>query len=80
MTTPDSHPRRLKDAASQVKKLRGWAGSDATVAEPLVDALLEATALRLLAHDYADAAPDAQDALTRANGLVAQHGAVEHRR
>ena len=76
MTTPDSHPRRLKDAASQVKKLRGWAGSDATVAEPLVDALLEATALRLLAHDYADAAPDAQDALTRANGLVAQHGAV----
>lgn len=76
MSTPDSHPRRLKDAASQVKKLRGWTGSDATVAEPLVDALLEATALRLLAHDYAEAAPDAQDALTRANGLVAQHGAV----
>ncbi|QIK72767.1 hypothetical protein G7070_11400 [Propioniciclava coleopterorum] len=76
MSPSDPHPRRLKDAASQVKKLRGWAASDVSVAEPLVDALNEVTALRLLAHDHAEAAADAQDALTRANGLVALHGAV----
>lgn len=76
MSTPDRLPRRVKDAASQVKKLRGWAASDATVAEPLVDALVEVTALRLLAHEFTEAGPDAQDALTRANALVAQHGAV----
>ena len=63
MSRSDSYPRRVKDAASQVKKLRGWAASDATVAEPLVDALNDLTALRLAGHEYADAPTDAQDAV-----------------
>ena len=76
MSSTSTHRRRFKQATSQVKKLRGWVGSDASVGESLVDALNEVTALRLLDHSYADAAADAQDALTRANALVAEHGAV----
>lgn len=76
MSPSSNYRRRLKEAASQVKKLRGWAGSDASVGEALVDALNELTALRLLGHAYAESAADAQDALTRANALVAEHGAV----
>ncbi len=72
----DLHARHLKELTSQVKKLRGWVASDPGKAAPLVDALNELTALRLLAHRYVDAAADAQDALTRANKLVAEHGAV----
>ena len=76
MSSTSTHRRRFKQITSQVKKLRGWVGSDASVGESLVDALNEVTALRLLDHSYADAAADAQDALTRANALVAEHGAV----
>ncbi|WP_454228387.1 hypothetical protein [Propioniciclava flava] len=76
MSSTSTHRRRFKQTTSQVKKLRGWVGSDASVGESLVDALNEVTALRLLDHSYADAAADAQDALTRANALVAEHGAV----
>lgn len=72
----DQHARQLKELTSQVKKLRGWVASDPGKAEPLVDALNELTALRLIAHRPLDAAADAQDALTRANRLVAEHGAV----
>ncbi|MFT3875869.1 MAG: hypothetical protein QM708_05530 [Propioniciclava sp.] len=72
----DQHARRLKELISQVKKLRGWVASDPSKAEPLVDALNELTARRLVAHRSLDAAADAQDALTRANKLVAEHGAV----
>lgn len=72
----DQHARQLKELASQVKKLRGWVTSDPGKAEPLVDALNELTALRLVAHRHLEAAADAQDALTRANRLVAEHGAV----
>ena len=74
--TPDRRGRQLKALASEVKKLRGWAASDESVAERLTDALNELTAQRLLAHQYAPAVEDAQDALTRANRLVAAHGAV----
>ncbi|WP_206662208.1 hypothetical protein [Propioniciclava sinopodophylli] len=74
--TPDRRGRQLKALASEVKKLRGWAASDESVAERLTDALNELTAQRLLAHQYAPAIEDAQDALTRANRLVAAHGAV----
>lgn len=78
MTEPntDRQGRRLKELASEVKKLRGWAASDETVAERLTDALNELTAQRLLAHQFIPAIEDAQDALTRANKLVAAHGAV----
>ena len=72
----DQHARRLKELTSQVKKLRGWVASDPSKADPLVDALNELTALRLVAHRPVEAATDAQDALTRANRLVAEHGAV----
>lgn len=74
--TLDSHARRLKDLTSEVKRLRGWVASDPTKADPLVDALNELTASRLLARQHADAFADAQDALVQANRLVAFHGAV----
>lgn len=74
--TSDQRGRLLKELASEVKKLRGWAASDESVAERLTDALNELTAQRLLAHQFAPALEDAQDALTRANRLVAAHGAV----
>ncbi len=74
--TSDHRGRLLKDLASEVKKLRGWAASDESVAERLTDALNELTAQRLLAHHFVPAVEDAQDALTRANKLVAAHGAV----
>ncbi len=66
----------MKELASEVKKLRGWAASDESVAERLTDALNELTAQRLLSHQFVAAVEDAQDALTRANRLVATHGAV----
>ncbi len=74
--TTDQRGRLLKELASEVKKLRGWAASDESVAERLTDALNELTAQRLLAHQFVAAVEDAQDALTRANKLVAAHGAV----
>lgn len=74
--TSDHRGRLLKELASEVKKLRGWAASDESVAERLTDALNELTAQRLLSHQFVAAVEDAQDALTRANRLVATHGAV----
>ena len=74
---PSDHTgRRIKDLSSEVKKLRGWSASDESVAERLTDALNELTGQRLIAHQYVPAVEDAQDALTRANKLVAAHGAV----
>lgn len=65
-----------KQALSEVKKLRGWLASDPSKHAPLVDALNELTALRLLAHKYEEAVEDAQDAMTQAHKLVMSHGAV----
>lgn len=65
-----------KQALSEVKKLRGWLSSDSSQHAPLVDALNELTALRLLAHAYPEAVEDAQDAMTQAHKLVMSHGAV----
>lgn len=74
--TPDLVQRSLKDLSSQVRKRRGWLASDPTQADPLVDALNELTAHRILARQHTEAFPDAQDALMQANRLVAFHGAV----
>ena len=65
-----------KQVLSEVKKLRGWLLSDPTQHGPLVDALNELTALRLLGHSYTEAVEDAQDAMTQAHKLVMSHGAV----
>lgn len=65
-----------KQVQSEVKKLRGWLLSDETQQGPLVDALNELTALRLLAHSYTEAVEDAQEAMNEAHRLVMSHGAV----
>ena len=57
--TSDHRGRQLKELASEVKKLRGWAASDESVAERLTDALNELTAQRLLGHQYVAAVEDA---------------------
>ena len=46
--TSDHRGRQLKELASEVKKLRGWAASDESVAERLTDALNELTAQQTL--------------------------------
>ena len=48
LPTSDHRGRQLKELASEVKKLRGWAASDESVAERLTDALNELTAQRLV--------------------------------
>ncbi|MFV0452415.1 MAG: hypothetical protein ACK5LS_09285 [Propioniciclava sp.] len=78
MNPPGQNPlaRRIKEQGSLTRKLRGWVASDPTQNDPLVDALNELTALRLLQHEWTACGTDAQDALTRAAALVAFHGAV----
>ncbi|MDN5572065.1 MAG: hypothetical protein L0G22_12575, partial [Propionibacteriaceae bacterium] len=73
---PDQHARRVKELSSQIRKMRGWIASDPSQAEPLVDALNELTALRLLTHQWLASFADAQDALAQAGKLVAFHGSV----
>ena len=70
----DQHARQLKELASQVKKLRGWVASDPGKAEPLVDALNELTALRLVAHRHLEAAGGHGDLFTpEAKSAVFEH-------
>lgn len=72
----DTSSKRVKDLSSQARKLRGWVSTDPGQNDPLVDVLNDLTAYRLLAHAWIECFTDAQEALTRASQLVADHGAV----
>lgn len=72
----DDHAKQLKQSISRVKQLRGWVSSDPSRTEEFVDALNEATGLRLLSRAWGDAAPEATEAVGAANKLVASRGPV----
>ncbi len=73
---PGADPRTIKQLNSQVNQLRGWVGKDESKRAPLVHTLNELTAQRLLAHSFAEAAMDAQEAVTQAAKVIADHGPV----
>lgn len=79
-TTPgqprDEHSKALKQSVSHVKQLRGWMASDPTRTEEFVDALNQVTGLRLLSRAWAEAAPEATEAVTASDRLVASRGPV----
>ncbi len=76
-TTPrDEHAKALKQATSMAKQLRTRVLSDPAKSDELVDQLNEATALRLVAHRWADAVAEAQEAVQAADRLVASRGPV----
>lgn len=72
----DDHAKQLKKTVSSVKQLRGWMASDPTRTEEFVDALNAATGLRLLSRAWAEAAPEATEAVTAADRLVSSRGPV----
>jgi hypothetical protein len=72
----DPYAQRSKELTSAVQRLRSWVGSDPSRNAELADALVELNAHRLLGHDYAAAAPDAQDALRRSADLLLGNGPV----
>lgn len=72
----DDHAKQLKQAISRTKQLRGWVSSDPGRSDDFVDALNEATGLRLLSRLWAEAAPEATEAVGAADKLVASRGPV----
>ncbi|MEL4504325.1 hypothetical protein AAEX63_07115 [Luteococcus sp. H138] len=72
----DDHAKQLKQSISKVKQLRGWVSSDPTRTEEFVDALNEATGLRLLSRAWGEAAPEATEAVAAAHKLVASRGPI----
>src|SRR6478609_4997814 len=72
----DPYAQRAKQLASAVQRIRGWVGSDPGRAPELADALVAVTRHRLLGHAYADAAGDAQESVTLAGKLLAEHGPI----
>lgn len=72
----DSHAHKAKEMVSELKRLQGWVGKDASKAAELGDVLNALTAHRLLAHQYAAAAADAQEAVLGAAKLVLATGPV----
>ncbi|MEL4359350.1 MULTISPECIES: hypothetical protein [unclassified Luteococcus] len=72
----DDHAKLLKQSISTVKQLRGWVASDPSRADEFVDALNQATGLRLLSRAWAEAAAEATEAVGAANKLVASRGPV----
>src|SRR3712207_6687762 len=72
----DPYAQRRKKLTSTVQRLRGWVGSDPSRNAELADALVQLNRHRLLGHDYAAAAPDAQDALRRSAELLTATGPI----
>ena len=70
------HIKRGKALLSRVKQLRGHVGSDPSKASELADKLNELTANRLVAHQYADATADAQEAVLASHKLLADAGPI----
>ncbi|GAA1395787.1 hypothetical protein [Luteococcus peritonei] len=72
----DDHAKQLKQTVSRVKQLRGWVSSDPSKTEELVDALNQATGLRLLSRLWGEAAGEATEAVQASDRLVASRGPV----
>ena len=72
----DQYADKTRKLESLVGRLRGWVGSDPSREPELADALVRLTEHRLLGHAYAEAAPDAQDAVRRAGQLLAAGGPI----
>ncbi|WP_420175075.1 hypothetical protein [Luteococcus sp. OSA5] len=72
----DDHAKQLKQTVSSVKQLRGWMASDPSRTEEFVDTLNRATGLRLLSRAWAEAAPEAAEAVSAADKLVRSRGPV----
>lgn len=72
----DPYAQQAKKLTSLVQRLRGWVGTDPSKAPELGDALNALTAHRLLGHQYAEAAADAQAAVVSAAKLLASHGPI----
>ena len=70
------HVKQGKALLSRVKQLRGHVGSDPSKADDLADTLNELTANRLLAHQFAEATGDAQEAVAAAARLLSEAGPV----
>ena len=72
----DPYAQQTKKLEALVGRLRGWVGSDPSREPELADALVRLTEHRLLGHAYAEAAPDAQDAVRRAGQLLGSGGPI----
>ena len=75
-TPRTDHVKQGKALLSRVKQLRGHVGSDPSKAEVLADALNELTANRLIAHQFAEATGDAQEAVAAAAKLLTEAGPI----
>ncbi|MFT4295430.1 MAG: hypothetical protein QM582_08455, partial [Micropruina sp.] len=72
----DTHAQQTRRLASELQRLRDWAGGDPERFGPVADALVELTAHRLAGHAWAEAASGAQEAVTLSARVLAQHGPV----
>ena len=72
----DTFAQQTRRLASEVQRLRDWAGGDPTRLGRVADALVGLTAHRLSGHAWADAAADAQEAVTLSAKALAAHGPV----
>lgn len=72
----DAYAQTGKALASQVQRLRGWLGTDASRLPELVDALNALVAHRLDGHAYAAAGADAQDAVRRSADQLLASGPI----
>ncbi len=67
---------QLREATSQVKRLRVAAGSDPARAPELADSLIELNSLRLASWQFGEAAADAPEAVVVAARILAARGPV----
>ncbi len=74
--TLEEYPAQAKRLVSSVTRLRGWVGSDPTRQPELADELVRLTGTRLDVCAWAEAADDAQEAVTLAGRLLARHGSL----
>ncbi len=72
----DTFAHQTRRLASELQRLRDWAGGDPTRMGRVADALVELTAHRLSGHCWAEAASGVQEAVTLAAKALAQHGPV----
>ena len=72
----DTFAQTTRRLASEVQRLRDWAGGDPERQGRVAEALVELTAHRLAGHAWAEAASDAQEAVTLSARVLATHGPV----
>ncbi|MDO4717694.1 MAG: hypothetical protein Q4B08_09030 [Propionibacteriaceae bacterium] len=70
----DDYARQTKKLTATVNRLRSWIGTDESKTAEFADALVALTGHRLRGHCFAEAAAEAQEALTLSAKLVAGHG------